>query len=65
MKCPLCGKKHEVEERTRIATITIKGKTVAYNERVFYCKDKDIEFVTGSMADDNLKNARRALNELS
>ena len=33
MSCPLCEKEHEVEERKRMATITIKGKEVAYEER--------------------------------
>lgn len=47
MNCPLCNVPHEAEERTRIATITIKGKAISYNERVYYCKNKDTEFVTG------------------
>lgn len=62
MNCPLCNEPHEVEERTRIATMTIKGKAIAYKERAYYCKNKDTEFVTGSMADENLNNARKALS---
>lgn len=61
MKCPLCDRTHEIEERTRIATITIKCQTATYIERVYYCKNKDLEFMTGSMADENLNNARDAL----
>ena len=34
MNCPLCEKTHEVEERKRMTTITIKGKEGKfYNER--------------------------------
>lgn len=62
MKCPLCDRTHEIEERTLIVTMTIKGKAITYKERVYYCKNKDTEFVTGSMAGENLNNARKALS---
>lgn len=61
MVCPLCDRTHEVEERRRIATITIKGDKVSYEERFLYCVNADEaenEFVTGSMANENLLNAR-------
>ena len=37
MSCPLCGKTHEVEEKKRIATINLKGETVTYEERFYFC----------------------------
>lgn len=63
MNCPLCDKTHEVEERKRIATITIKGEKVTYEETFYYCANADKEeneFETGSMTNANLLNARNA-----
>ena len=61
--CPLCDKAHEVEERTRFATITLKGEEVTYEERFYFCANApadENEFETGSMANANLLNARNA-----
>lgn len=63
MNCPLCDKNHEVEERKRIATITIKGEEVTYEERFYFCVNADEdenEFETGAMTNRNLLNARNA-----
>lgn len=63
MDCPLCGKTHEVEERKRFATITLKGDKVTYEERFYFCAnadDEENEFETGSMTNENLLNARNA-----
>lgn len=63
MDCPLCNKTHEVEERKRFATITLKGDKVTYEERFYYCAnadDEENEFETGSMTNENLLNARNA-----
>lgn len=63
MDCPLCDKVHEVEERKRNATITIKGEEVAYEERFYFCANADEdenEFETGVMTNENLLNARNA-----
>lgn len=63
MNCPLCDKTHEVEERKRIATITIKGEDVAYDERFYFCANADEdenEFEAGEMTNENLLNARNA-----
>lgn len=63
MNCPLCDKTHEVEERKRIATITIKGEEVAYEERFYFCANADEdenEFEAGAMTNENLLNARNA-----
>ncbi len=63
MDCPLCDKKHEVEERKRSATVTIKGDRVTYEERFCFCANADEEeneFVTGTMENENLLNARNA-----
>ena len=63
MECPICDKIHEVEERKRFSTITIKGEKVDYEERFFFCANADedeSEFETGSMTNQNLLNARNA-----
>jgi len=63
MDCPLCDKTHEVEERKRFATITLKGDKVTYEERFYLCAnadDEENEFETGSMTNENLLNARNA-----
>ena len=63
MSCPLCGKTHEVEERKGIATISLKGEKVTYEERFYFCEnadEDDNEFETGSMINENLLNARSA-----
>lgn len=63
MDCPLCDKKHEVEERKRLATIILKGEEIVYEERFYFCVNADAdenEFETGSMANENLMNARNA-----
>ncbi|RRF97072.1 MAG: DUF4065 domain-containing protein [Lachnospiraceae bacterium] len=63
MDCPVCDKTHEVEERKRTTSIVIKGEEVTYEERFYFCANSDEnenEFVTGSMANENLMNARNA-----
>ena len=63
MSCPLCDKTHEVEERKRITTITLKGEEVTYEERFYFCTNADEdenEFETGAMTNENLLNARNA-----
>ena len=63
MTCPLCDKMHEVEERKRLASISIKGVEVTYEERFYFCahaeKDEN-EFESGIMTNENLLNARNA-----
>ena len=36
MSCPLCGKTHELEERKRSVTITLKGEEITYEERSIF-----------------------------
>jgi putative zinc finger/helix-turn-helix YgiT family protein len=63
MNCPLCGKTHEIEERKRFVTTTLKGESVTYEERVYFCansEEDENEFETGAMTNENLLNARNA-----
>ncbi|WP_373212512.1 type II TA system antitoxin MqsA family protein [Ruminococcus sp. 5_1_39BFAA] len=63
MNCPLCDRTHEVEERKRTTSITLKGEEVTYEERFYFCANADEdenEFETGSMMNENLLNARNA-----
>ena len=55
--CPLCNKTHEIEERKRFTSITLKGDKITYEERFYFCANSDEdenEFETGSMANENL-----------
>ena len=61
MESPICDKVHEIEERTRITELIIKGEEVNYVETYYLCPNSDEdenEFVTGKMMNDNLLNAR-------
>lgn len=63
MECPLCDKVHEIEERKRIATVTIKEDIIDYEEHFYLCRNVDEdenEFESGAMANQNLLNARNA-----
>lgn len=67
MDCPLCDMKHEVEERSRSAAVVIKGVAVLFDETYLYCVNADEyenEFVTGSMVNQNLLNARTAYRNM-
>ena len=61
MECPLCGKKHEVDERERLASVVIKGDDVSYRERFYYCENCDedeSEYQTCEQINQNMMNAR-------
>lgn len=63
MKCPLCDKVHEIEERQRSTSTIIKGEEVTYDERFYFCANADEdenEFELGNMTNENLLNARNA-----
>lgn len=63
MECPLCDKIHEIEERTRVAKIIIKGEEVNYVESYYFCansNEEENEFATGKMENNNLLNDRNA-----
>lgn len=63
MNCPLCDKMHEIEERKRTTSITIKGEEVFYEERFYFCANADTdenEFEIAAMTNENLLNARNA-----
>jgi len=63
MECPLCDKIHEVEERTRMTSVVIKGEDISYQERYYYCENSDVEeceFETGIMMSENMMAARNA-----
>lgn len=63
MNCPLCGRRHEVEERKHLSSITIKGEEVTYEERYYFCVNADAEeneFESAVMTNENLLRARNA-----
>ena len=60
-KCPICGEKHELNAKVRKDKIRIKGIEIEYDEMYFICSkfnDKESEFVTAKIFDENLLNAR-------
>ncbi len=66
MDCPLCDKSHEVEERERSASITIKNEKITYQERYYLCtnaEEDENEFATGAMTNKNLLNARNSYRQ--
>lgn len=63
MECPLCDKHHEIEERKRLATMTIKDEEVTYEEHYYFCENADEdenEYEIPSMTNENLLRARNA-----
>lgn len=66
MKCPLCGNTHDIEERKRITSVTIKGEIVEYEESYFLCEnceEDENEFTFAKMNDKNMMRARNAYRE--
>lgn len=66
--CPLCDHEHEVILKEKEAKATIKGRTISYIEKVYYCPNSDIEeceFATAKMMDENLLSARNAYRKMT
>ena len=67
MDCPLCDKVHEIEERRRNTSVSIKDTEVNYEETYYYCcnsKEDECEFENGKMLNSNLLNARNSYRRL-
>ena len=62
MQCPVCGKKHEVEEHSHKATTIIKNEKVRYDENFYVCSEliDDNEFETGELVNRNIRNAQNS-----
>ena len=43
MECPLCGKVHEIQERTRIAQTIIKGEEINYEQTYYFCPNSEAD----------------------
>ena len=43
MVCPICGKTHLIEEKTRKTKTIIKGKSVQYDQTFYYCSNASDE----------------------
>ncbi len=60
-ECPLCGKTHELELRTRISLARVKDGEVEYEESYYVCPNSpedENEFVDGKTHNMNMLNAR-------
>lgn len=62
MQCPVCGKKHEVEELSHKVTTIIKNEKVRYDESCYICSEliDDNEFETGELVNRNIRNAQNS-----
>lgn len=63
MECPICGKTHLIEEKCRNSETVIKGQSVHYEQRFYYCSnasDEENEFESGLIVNINLLNAINA-----
>lgn len=65
INCPVCSRLHEVEERSRMNSTSIKGEKVFYEEHFYVCSESQEngerrEFQTESLTDLNLMAARNA-----
>ena len=63
MACPICGKTHLIEEKCRNSETLIKGQSVHYEQRFYYCSnasEDENEFESGLMVNANLLNAINA-----
>ena len=66
--CPICNTFHQVEERARMSSTTIKGEKVFYEEHFYVCRNSSStpsskehnEFKTDALDDANLMSARNA-----
>lgn len=61
--CPLCGKTHKVEERSRFIQSTMNGVEITYRERFYVCPnapDGGNEFKDVFLENENLHKARCA-----
>lgn len=61
--CPICGKPHLLEERCRIDETVIKGQSVFYEQKYYFCpnaSEDENEFETGAMVNINLLSAINA-----
>ena len=62
MQCPVCGRKHEVEELSHKATTIIKNEEVKYDESFYICREvvEDNEFETGELINRNIRKAQNS-----
>lgn len=61
--CPICGKHHEVYEKCRLTNTVVKGKTVQYIHRFYFCSnssEEENEYETSSMVNENILSAINA-----
>ena len=61
--CPICGKLHFIEERCRRAETVIKGQSVCYDQKYYFCSnasEDENEYESGAMLNINLLNALNA-----
>lgn len=57
MECPFCDEEHELVEREEMSSANVKGKTIPYLKKSYYCEVEE-EFCTSKMMDANLLSAR-------
>ena len=68
IKCPMCGKTHEVETITELTQTKIKGQIVEYYESMLYCcncNEDEAYFTTSAIENENLLKARNQYRKMN
>lgn len=61
MRCPACGKVHDVEIRSQLISATHNHRHIVYTEEYSCCTERNEEFWTTEQTKKNLKAAKEAL----
>jgi hypothetical protein len=61
MRCPVCGRVHNVEIRSQMISATHNHRHIFYVEEYSCCTEKNEEFWTKEQTEKNLKSAKKAL----
>ena len=66
MQCPICGRKHEVEEISHKVTTIIKSEKIRYDAYYYICNAaaEDNEFETGELLNRNIRNAQNSYRKV-
>ena len=66
MFCPICETEHVVSIHVEEDVVDIRGEQIHYVAKFCRCDntDKDNEFMTGGMTDENINSIKKAKEEL-
>lgn len=55
--CPVCEESHELLIKEKLENVLIKGESVEYTKRYYYCTKSSLEFLPGNVLDENILRA--------